>query len=84
MIDLTNSIDVHKVATEIFREIEDRTETEFSSLLEKLKDTESQTEQQAILFHGILDISKKHSERFAVALVQKVVDELKTTSGMNS
>ncbi len=77
---MTGPINVQQIAQEIFREIESVSEDEFQSLLEEMRVAETQTEQHALLFHGILDISKKHSERFAIKLVQKVVDELKTTS----
>lgn len=76
---MTNSIDVREIAEKIFREIESKSEEEFDLLLQELKSAESQTHEHAMLFHGILNISKKHSERFAVALIQKVVDELKAS-----
>ncbi|MCW2277097.1 hypothetical protein [Heliophilum fasciatum] len=78
---MRRSVDVEEIAQDILNEIGERYLEEIEAAI-ALMDDGNNGEMNAVLLYGIVSSLKCHTERFAIRLVQKVVDELERTKGI--
>ncbi|MZP31289.1 hypothetical protein GTO91_16400 [Heliobacterium undosum] len=72
---MRKSVDVEKLAQDILNEIGERYLEEIEAAI-ALMDDGNKDEMNAVLLYAIVSSLKCHSERFAIRLVQKVVDHM--------
>lgn len=75
-----DKINIKELAEQLYEEVDAKTNQMLKDLIVEIENSDNSTSKEAILLSGILTISKRHNEDFTIKLLQKAIDELKSSS----